>query len=114
MPHAATWFRWLRTVDGLREQYDSACEDRALGYAEDIVEIADDGTRDTDSKGNLDSEWLGRSKLRVDARKWVASRLIPKYRDRQDLSSSDGSLSPQPVVAVERVIVRPEPRADDE
>lgn len=122
MPELRTWFRWLRTIDGLRQQYEDACEDRAYLFTEEIMEIADDGSGDTITKVGkdgreytaLDTEWLGRSKLKVDARKWVASRLLPKYRDRQDLTSSDGSLSPQPVVKVERVIVRPDPQPADE
>lgn len=94
MPAISSWFRWLRTVDGLQEQYDRACEDRAAGYAEEIVDIADDSSQDTITKVGKDgqeyetinTEWVARSRLRVDSRKWVASRLLPKYRDKQDLN----------------------------
>lgn len=98
LPTTSTWFRWLRLVEGLSEQYDRACEDRAMSYAEDIVDIADDSSGDTVEKvgrngetyETLDTEFVARSKLRVDARKWVASRLVPKYRDKQDVNHSGG------------------------
>lgn len=50
--------------------------------AEEIVEIADDGANDIDGD-KVDHENVQRSRLRVDARKWVAARLLPKrYGDR--------------------------------
>ena len=56
-------------------------------YAEEIIEISDDGSRDTyiDEKGRevIDREVIARSQLRIDARKWYASRLAPKkYGDK--------------------------------
>lgn len=54
---------------------------------EDMLEIADDGTRDTyvDAEGNerTDQDVIARSRLRVDTRKWMLARMAPKkYGER--------------------------------
>ncbi len=62
--------------------------------AEEIVEIADDGrndwmevmSKDGESIGwRLNGEAVQRSRLRVDARKWLMSKLLPKkYGESKD------------------------------
>lgn len=51
-------------------------------WAAEIVDISDDGLNDTyiDEKGNqrTDHDVVNRSRLRVDARKWLLSKLLPK------------------------------------
>jgi len=75
MPHKATVFRWLRTHDEFRDQYAKAKEESADALLEDMLYIADDGTED-----------VQRSRLRVDVRKWAASKLKPKkYGDTSQL-----------------------------
>lgn len=69
------------------EQYARAREAQAEKMAEEILAIADDSAGDTytDSNGSVrtDQEVIGRSKLRVDSRKWLASKMFPKrYGDR--------------------------------
>lgn len=68
--------------------YARAREDQADTLADEIVEIADDGTNDTylnsDGIALTNQDVIARSKLRVDARKWIAAKLKPrKYGDRQ-------------------------------
>jgi hypothetical protein len=92
MPASATMFRWLREKPEFKEQYEVAKEECADMYAEEIIEIADDSANDyidvTDENGatgatRLNSEHVQRSRLRVDSRKWVASKLKPKkYGDK--------------------------------
>lgn len=90
-----SFFHYLNTVDGAVEQY--ACARAALleYWAQDIVEISDDGSRDTitskDGYDSPDNEWISRSKLRVDSRKWLLSKLMPKvYSDKLALTGEDG------------------------
>lgn len=85
------------------EQYEIA---RNIGLdvmADELLEIADDGTNDFVTKHNKDGssylavniEHIQRSRLRSDVRKWYLSKLAPKrYGDRiqTDLTNSDGSL----------------------
>ena len=95
MPHQATIMAWL---DGSRpefsEQYARAREAQADKLAEEILAIADDGRSDTylDAEGNekTDSEVIQRSKLRVEARKWLASKMAPKkYGDKVAIGGAD-------------------------
>lgn len=94
MPVLATVMYWL--FDGKHpeflEQYNAARQIQAELYADEINEISDDGRNDymlrKDKNGKqfyaTDNEHIQRSKLRVDTRKWVASRLLPKYKDKQE------------------------------
>ena len=88
MPDPSTVFRWLSQNESFREQYAHAREAQADTYADEIVDIADDGTNDFMAAGEGDDlryngDAVQRSKLRVEARKWVAAKLKPKkYGDR--------------------------------
>ena len=55
--------------------------------ADETLEIADDSSHDTitDDEGNerFNSEFAARSRLRVDTRKWLLSKALPKvYGDK--------------------------------
>lgn len=102
MPGAATVFRWLdepEQADRFRERYARAREIGLELMADEILEIADDSSRDTrvDENGaeRVDSEWVQRAKLRVDSRKWILSKQLPrKYGDASRLAlggDPDGS-----------------------
>ena len=96
MPNKTTVLRWLRLHEDFRAQYVQAREDQAEVYLDEIIEIADDTSRDTEygeSGPKANSEWIARSRLRVDARKWAMSKLAPKkYGERLDLTSGDKPL----------------------
>lgn len=91
MPDKSTVFDWLRIHPEFADQYARAKEESADTHADDILEIADDGTNDwmerQDAEGrkfyDLNGENIQRSKLRVDTRKWIASKLkAKKYGER--------------------------------
>lgn len=106
MPHLSTVFRWLATSDKgnkeFKDQYARACEERSEAYIEEIFDIADDATNDwmedNYDKGKtpgyaLNGENIQRSRLRVDTRKWYASKLKPKkYGDKLDMTSAGEKL----------------------
>lgn len=91
-PNKSTVLRWL--FDGKHEtfcdQYAKAREAQAEHMADELLDIADDATNDymvrESSEGSfvqLAPEHINRSRLRVDTRKWVASRLLAKkYGDK--------------------------------
>ena len=84
MPHASTVHRWLadEAQGAFREQYARAREDQADFYADQIIEIADEGAGGEGGAGD-DNTAVQRARLRVDARKWKASKLAPKkYGDK--------------------------------
>lgn len=69
--------RWLRENPEFEKQYARAKEDRANLFAEEITEIADS------VEGETENGVVSAAKLRVDARKWLASKLLPKlYGDK--------------------------------
>jgi len=70
MPKLTTIMKWLRTEPTFAKQYAHAKHEQAEGYADEIVSIADSATPQT----------VNVARLRVDARKWVAAKLLPhKY-----------------------------------
>lgn len=95
MPTKTTICRWLADPEKYRnfcDQYARARRVQAELMADEILDIADDASNDymerKDKDGNIigwqtNGESVQRSKLRVDARKWVASKLLPKkYGDK--------------------------------
>ncbi len=101
MPSVRTILRWLREDKaGFCAQYARAKEEQADYMTEEMIEIADDGSNDlmTVEKGDAsyeveNKEVTNRSKLRVETRKWIASKLKPKkYGDKTgvELTGLDG------------------------
>lgn len=77
--------------------------------AEELLDIADDGSNDlmllTNAKGEQyeqeNKEVTSRSKLRVEARKWLLSKLDPKkYGDKLDLTSDNKPLAPTNITII--------------
>ena len=81
MPNPDTVYVWLLKRPDFAENYTRAREEQADTLADEILAIADE-TPDsvTDEKGisRTDSGWVTWQRNRVDARKWVASKLKPK------------------------------------
>jgi hypothetical protein len=100
MPSRPTVFDWIAKYESFSDQYAKAKRDGSIAWAEEILEIADDGTndymeslaKDGDSSAGvaaykLNGENIQRSKLRVDTRKWLLSKIQPKkYGDKVDLN----------------------------
>lgn len=112
MPGKTTVLRWLNTFDEFRTQYAHAREAQADYWAEEIIDISDDGSNDTykDKDGNerTDQEVIARSRLRVDTRKWLMARMAPKkYGEKitQEVTGADGA----PLVPIINLTGRPEP-----
>lgn len=91
MPAASTVHLCLLNDKPFSEQYARAREMQAEQWSDEILDIADDGTNDCIERENKDGstyeavnhDHISRSKLRVDTRKWLMSKLLPKkYGDR--------------------------------
>lgn len=103
MPDVTTVYRWIESNDEFRNLYARAKEDQADFLAEEMIEIADDATNDfmTVVKGDVsyeqeNKEWTSRSKLRVDTRKWIASKLKPKKYGEQ--IKVDQTINHEPII----------------
>ena len=91
LPSVKTFFKWLRDHDEFGKQYAHAKEEQAEIMVQEMFSIADDGQNDWYDKQlkngetvrALDHEHVQRSKLRIDTRKWAASKFKPKkYGER--------------------------------
>lgn len=98
MPDKKTVLRWLARDEEFRSQYTRAKEAGAEAIAEELFDIADDGSNDwmerLDAEGDavgwqLNGEHVRRSQLRIDTRKWYLSKIMPKkYGDKQQVEHS--------------------------
>ena len=95
MPGQRTVYTWLATRPDFQQQYARAREAQMDAMAQEITEIADDArndymervTADGEVERVLDAENIQRSKLRIDTRKWIMSKLAPKkYGDKLGLN----------------------------
>jgi hypothetical protein len=82
MPVMSTVFRWLGTIPEFKEQYTRAMEERSVVMAEQLLEIADSSGDD-----------VNRDKLRIETRKWIMSKMSPRFSDKRVLThqNPDGS-----------------------
>lgn len=87
MPSMATVFRWLAASEEFSKLYAGAREAQADLLFDETLEIADDSSKDwverkhfagDDESPQLNGEAVARSRLRIDTRKWIASKLKPK------------------------------------
>lgn len=94
-------YRWIEADAEFRDQYAKACQDRCEHWADEVLEISDDGLNDwverEKAAGEMhlvfNGEHFQRSRLRVDTRKWLLSKLQPKkYGEKiqQEISGKDG------------------------
>lgn len=90
----STVYNWLNNNKEFLEKYARAKDCQADFLAEEIIEIADDNSNDiiisVNSEGEQiekeNHEFISRSRVRIDARKWVASKLKPKkYGEKLDV-----------------------------
>lgn len=82
MPTVTSVYRWLDANEKFRDQYAHARSKQADFYADQIVTIAD--TADDHNK----------ARLQIDARKWVAAKLLPKKYGERTTTTHEGGDKP--------------------
>lgn len=87
-----TFLGWVNADEDLAKRYARALSIRNERMAEELLDIADDVTEDDifDENGNrkANNEWIHRSKLRIDTRKWLLSKMMPKkFGDRLEVDN---------------------------
>lgn len=87
-----SFYRWIKEDEEKSHRYARARDEQADLLADQIISIADDRTGDL-----VDSEFgqqgnaanVQRSKLQVEARKWIAAKLKPKkYGDKVEVEQN--------------------------
>lgn len=115
MPAMSTIFRWLTVHKDFQEQYARAKEAQAEHMAEQILDIADNASNDwmarKDGEGNetgwqVNGDAIQRSRLMVDSRKWLLSKLLPKkYGDKITTEHQGPDGGPVQIQKIERIVV---------
>lgn len=86
------FYSWIQQDEELLHKYTRAREEQADLLADEIIKLADDKTGDTQAGefgdvGNAAN--IARSRLQVEARKWIAAKLKPKkYGDKVEVESN--------------------------
>ena len=117
MPPPSTVRLWvIDDREGFAAPYARAREAGLEKLAEEILDISDDASQDVKldefGKKTVDYEIVQRSKLRVDTRRWLLSKLLPKkYGDRISTQNQtldkDGNPT-DPLLPVVNVTIRHE------
>lgn len=102
MPDRNTVHDWLFKDEDFHRQYARARELQAETLVDEIIDISDDGSNDWMDRNNadgqaidrvIDHEHITRSRLRIDSRKWFASKVLPKkYGEKvqQEITGPNG------------------------
>jgi hypothetical protein len=92
MPSFSAVIMWAKDNENFASQYARARAIQADVLAEEIVDIADEdpkllfAEREDASIVTIDSAAVNHQRLRIDARKWFASKVAPKkYSDKLDV-----------------------------
>ena len=98
MPSNETFYKWLEADENKSKQYARACEERADSIFEEILEIADENaldiSMDDEGKYTINGEVVQRSRLKVDARKWMLSKMNPKKYGEKNTTILEGGDKP--------------------
>ena len=102
----STFYRWLNDNPERIELYKRATEIRADNIFDDMLELADDGSKDYyyDVNGNRQQSMVAvnRSRLQLDTRKWVLGRMNPKkYSEKLDITSGGDKLKVVPIIGMQ-------------
>lgn len=91
IPCRTVVFKWLDNNEAFADQYARAREAQAEHFVGEIIEIADSPNITVNPETNEpEARDPQRDRLRVDARKWVASKLAPKkYGDATMVKHAD-------------------------
>lgn len=86
-PEQSNIYIWLKKYPEFQRLYAQAKEFQIEAIVDDILDIADDISRDKceneDGKITYDHEHINRARLRIDTRKWLAAKLCPRlYGDK--------------------------------
>jgi hypothetical protein len=101
MPSRATIYRWLIEHPDFERAYAAAMQCRIEDMADECLEIADDGSRDTklDESGDVpsivvDQEVIARTKIRLAERHWWLACMAPRKYGRLPADAAPAAGTP--------------------
>ena len=110
--HRRDFHKLVNNDAKLNDQYTYAREERSDLIFEEILNIADDSDCDTITKMIGDElvdvenkEFINRSKVRIDARKWMLGKMQPKkYGDKLDVTTDGEKINNIPNVINVKIV----------
>ena len=97
MPAMVNVWRWLNNNEELSIQYARAREQQAETFVDEILAICDE-VLPTGFDGKIDPSVVNQARLKIDARKWVASKLKPKRFGEASVLKIDSEKDLQPIL----------------
>lgn len=100
-PHYKTIYIWRAKHADFRNALLEARRHQADLLAAEVIEIADASNNDTKITAGghevMNTEWVARSRLRIDTRKWLATTLLPRvYGNKiEELETENAELKQQ-------------------
>jgi hypothetical protein len=92
IPYATAKYQ-IRHSETIKSDYHRAIEERGDYLADELVDLSDE-MPPADLDPSLINAWVNRQRLRIDARKWSASKLRPKmWGDKIDVSVTHTQIS---------------------
>lgn len=100
-PHEATVRVWAhKNYQGFFTQYTEARQIGYMAMADELFDIADDGRNDWVERNDPDNpgyavngEVVARSRLRLDTRKWMLSKALPKIFGEKITAEVDATVT---------------------
>ena len=101
-PNKDTIFTWLKDNKEFSDQYARAKRTQIECVVDELLEIADDDSKDclfdAEGKAVFNSQAVQRARLRIDTRKWLACKLVPKVYGIQPLPLEEKTFLPVPTL----------------
>lgn len=89
-----TFRNWVvNDLEGLATRYARCRLAQSEAWADDLIEIGDDTSNDTiitEAGERPNAEWIARSRLRCDNRKWLMARCNPLFADKSMVAIAGG------------------------
>ena len=83
MPHISTIYDWIGREPSFAEHYGRAREQAAHTLFDQMIDIADDSSRDLLEDGSANNAAIARARLQIETRARVAGKLAPRvYGER--------------------------------
>ena len=83
MPHISTIYDWIKKEPSFGEHYGRAREQAAHTLFDQMIDIADDSSRDLLEDGSANNAAIARARLQIETRARVAGKLAPRvYGER--------------------------------
>jgi hypothetical protein len=94
LPDRQTIYNWLGTYKDFFDNYMRAKEQQAHLLVDEVLEVFKDVPTYEDKEGNerIDNGMLGRAKLQMDALRWSASVLAPRFYKEQKNENNNNAV----------------------